>query len=49
VAGGLVLVAAAGAVVVAARGEGPALFRYVMALAVVAVLLLVLAAGTLTA
>ena len=49
VAVGLVLVAAAGAVVVVARGEGPALFRYVMGLAVVAVLLLVLAAGTLTA
>jgi len=46
---GLVLVAATGAVVVAVRGEGQALFRYVMALAVVAVLLLVLAAGTLTA
>ena len=49
VAVGLVLVAATGAVVVAVRGEGQALFRYVMALAVVAVLLLVLAAGSLTA
>jgi len=39
---GLVLVAAAGAVAVAVRGEGPALFRYVMALAGVAVLLLLL-------
>jgi 4-hydroxybenzoate polyprenyltransferase len=49
VALGLVLVAATGAVTVAVRGEGRALFRYVMALAVVAVLLLVVAAGTLTA
>ena len=46
---GLVLVAAAGAVGVAVRGEGQALFRYVMALAGVAVLLLLLAATTLTA
>jgi 4-hydroxybenzoate polyprenyltransferase len=49
VAVGLVLVAATGAVVVAARGEGQALFRYVMALAVVAVALLLLAATSLTA
>lgn len=46
---GLVLVAAAGAIAVALRGEGPALFRYVMALAAVAVLLLLLAATSLTA
>lgn len=46
---GLVLVAAAGAVVVAARGEGQALFRYVLALAGVAVLLLLVAATSLTA
>jgi 4-hydroxybenzoate polyprenyltransferase len=38
----LVLVAATGAVAVAVRGEGQALFRYVMALAGVAVLLLLL-------
>jgi hypothetical protein len=49
VAVGLVLVAAGGAVAVAARGQGQALFRYVMALAGVAVLLLLLAATSLTA
>jgi 4-hydroxybenzoate polyprenyltransferase len=49
VAVGLVLVAAGGAVAVAVRGQGQALFRYVMALAGVAVLLLLLAATSLTA
>jgi 4-hydroxybenzoate polyprenyltransferase len=49
VAVGLVVLAAAGAVAVAVRGRGAALFRYVMALAGAAVLLLLLAARTLTA
>lgn len=51
-AAGLVLVVAVGAVAVASRdeGRGPELFRYVLALAVVAVLLLLLvSARTLTA
>ncbi|HEY5136841.1 MAG TPA: UbiA family prenyltransferase [Candidatus Nanopelagicales bacterium] len=46
---GLVLVVSAGAVVVAVRGEGSALFRYVLVVAVLAVLLLLLASRSLTA
>jgi 4-hydroxybenzoate polyprenyltransferase len=48
---GVVLLATAGAVTVAVRdqGRGPGLFRYVLALAVVAVLLLLVSARTLTA
>ena len=48
---GVVLVAAAGAITVAVREPdgGPGLFRYVLALAVVAVLLLLLSARSLTA
>jgi 4-hydroxybenzoate polyprenyltransferase len=46
---GLVLVASAGAVVVAVRGEGSALFRYVLVVAVLAVVLLLLASRSLTA
>ena len=46
---GLVLVVSAGAVMVAVRGEGSALFRYVLVVAVLAVLLLLLASRSLTA
>ena len=48
---GVIVVSGVGAVVVATRGSGrgPGLFRYVMVLAVVAVLLLVLSARSLTA
>jgi len=46
---GLVLLASAGALVVAVRGEGSALFRYVLVVAVLAVLLLLLASRSLTA
>ena len=48
---GVIVVSGVGAVVVATRGSGrgPGLFRYVMVLAVVAVLLLVLSARNLTA
>ena len=46
---GLVLLASVGAVVAAVRGEPATLFRYVMLLAVVCVLLLLLAATSLTA
>ena len=51
VAVGAVLLAAGGAVVVMVRdrGTGQALFRYISALAVLSVLLLVLSARTLTA
>ena len=50
VAVGVVLVAAVGALAVAVRdqGRGPGLFRYVMALAVVAVVLVLVSARTLT-
>ena len=50
VAVGIVLLAAIGAVVVAVRdqGSGAGLFRYVMALAVVSVILILVSAHTLT-